>query len=395
MLFYARPVEERSPGMWWQPPGGDVLFALAMAAFALYGGARHGGWYGPTWVNAVVVTGMALGLAFRRTAPLVVLVSVSASIALLGIAYGSSQAWSSLMPFFVAIYSAAVYAPPIAGSTLAILGVVTVTVVVREVHSPYVESLGDASFSSALAVLALLAGLEGRRIAVGQHALAERTARFEREEQTFAAAVAAEERQRIGRELHDVLSHGLGVMVLQAGAAEQIVEGDPVRARDVLVSIRTIGRDAVRDLSTMLGLLQGDEEKPSREPPPRLVDVPLLIDRARASGADIEFTSPEPMPRLSPTVELSAYRVLQEGVTNALKHAHGGAIKISLAVRKGALELTIADDGADRGAKPMASGGRRGLTGIAERVAVFGGDYEAGPNASGGWTLRVRLPLAR
>jgi signal transduction histidine kinase len=212
---------------WWRPPIVDVLLAVLMAGYAFYDVWANEYWTGPRWVNAIVVTTMTLSLAFRRTLPLAVLAVVGGSIVGLGALYGSTQAWSSVFPFVVAVYSAAAYSPHL----WAVVALIPAIVILRDANDPSLTSLGDSLFSSTLAVLTLLAGIEGRRLQSRRARLDDRAASLDREEARIAAEAAANERRRIARELHDIISHGLGVMVLQAGAADQIIATDPERAK--------------------------------------------------------------------------------------------------------------------------------------------------------------------
>jgi len=238
--------------------------------------------------------------------------------------------------------------------------------------------------------LALAVGFAMRTRQVRTNALEERADALEQEQEQRAAAAAAEERQRIARELHDVISHSLGVMVLQAGAADQVVERDPARAREVLASIRTTGQEAIGEMSTLLGLIRAEAPEPL-EPQPSLGDLDRLVARTNEAGLPTRLEVEGERRPLPAALELSAYRIVQEGLTNAMKHA--GPAHARVIVRYGQRELSVevADDGAAAGRN--GSGGRRGLAGIAERVAVFGGQLDAGPAAEGGWTLRAAFPI--
>ncbi|MFN8040742.1 MAG: histidine kinase [Acidimicrobiales bacterium] len=372
---------------WWRPPTTDVLLAVVMAGYSLYDVVVNESWTGPVGVNAVVVTAMTLSLAFRRRLPLAVLVVVGTSIVGLGVAYGSAQAWSSVFPFVVAAYSAAAYS----GHLPAVLVVVAATVVLRDVDDPMLTSLGDSLFSSTLAVLTILAGLEGRHLNIRRSQLDDRAEALRQEEERLAAEAAADERRRIARELHDIISHGLGVMVLQAGAADQVLTSDPERAHEVLASIRSIGNEAIGELGALLGLVREGVE-PSREPQPTLADLPDLVAQAREGGMDVDLEVDRGTAHLSPALELSAYRIVQEGLTNARKHAPGARVAVRVVVADQRLRVRVTDDAAHPVAAP---GGRRGLAGMAERVAVFGGELHAGPAGSQGWSVDATLPITR
>lgn len=344
-------------------------------------------WRGPLVVNAVVAPAMALGLAWRRTQPLLALSGVVGGLVLLSSAFGSSQTWTNVFLIVVAVYSAAAHE----SRPLVVVAITAVGVGVVTLQDPSIATFGDAVWSSSLTGLTFLAGLGGRSLQARSAALEDRTDALDREEEVRAAAAAAQERQRIARELHDIISHSLGVLVLQAGAAEQVIERDPERARQVLRSIRSTGQEAIGEMGTLLGLIRGEAEA-SREPQPCLGDIARLVTTTREAGLVVDLVEvgePRAMPN---ALELSAFRVVQEGLTNALQHASGASVVVTLRFDEGQMEILVVDDGEghDRG-----RGGGRGLAGLRERVTIFGGRFEAGPDDVGGWRLRAVFPLAR
>ena len=222
--------------------------------------------------------------------------------------------------------------------------------------------------------------------------LSERADRLEHERETEARAAVAEERARIAREMHDVVAHSLSVMVVQAEAAEAMLDVDPDRARRALSSVQETGRSALGELRRMLGVLREmDGSGAPLAPQPGLGGLDELVESVRAAGLLVSVRvdgRPRPLPA---GVDLSAYRIVQEGLTNALKHA--GPARADVLVRYGdrELEVGVSDDG--RGHDPRANGGGHGLVGMRERVALYGGELEAGPRPEGGFRLRARLPL--
>jgi signal transduction histidine kinase len=264
-------------------------------------------------------------------------------------------------------------------------------VAVVTLRDPEIHTFGDAIWSATLLGLVFLAGLAGRSLQARASAVEQRAAALDREEEERAAAAAAEERRRIARELHDIVSHSLGVLVLQAGAAEQVLERDPDRAREVLRSIRATGQEAIGEMGTLLGLIRG-EAVAAREPQPSLADLEGLIARTREAGLAVELEVEGDRRALPAALELSAFRIVQEGLTNALKHARTAQARVILRYGERELEVEVRDDGTG---SANGRGSRRGLAGIGERVAVFGGRLEAGPRPDGGWTLRAAFPLSR
>jgi len=218
-------------------------------------------------------------------------------------------------------------------------------------------------------------------------ALEERAEQLEREREAEAARAVAEEQARIARELHDVVAHSVSVMVVQAAAASDVFETRPERAREALRAIEAAGRGALLELRRLLGSVRG--ERPEYAPQPRLDRIDELVERVRAAGLEVELrVEGEPRP-LPVAVELSAYRVVQEALTNVLKHAH--ATRAAIVVRYGedGLDVEVRDDGSGGG---NGGGIGHGLIGMRERVAVFGGSLEAGPVAGGGFAVAARFP---
>lgn len=199
-----------------------------------------------------------------------------------------------------------------------------------------------------------------------------------------------QERARLARELHDLVSHNVGMMVVQAGAGDVLLDRDPERAREALRAIEAGGRDALLELRRLLGLLRESSEA-DLAPQPTLSRLEELVERVRSAGLDVELRVEGEPEALDAAVDLSAYRIVQEALTNVLKHAR--ATKAEVRVRRGrdGVEIEVVDDG--RG--PAADvGGGHGLTGIAERVALLGGRLETGAGEAGGFRLHALLPLA-
>jgi signal transduction histidine kinase len=290
----------------------------------------------------------------------------------------------------VFIMVAAVFSAAAHGSRPALTVALSITAAAVETAlDPAIKTFGDSVWDLILLSVTLVAGfgMRARTDALEQHAET-----LEREQEQRAATAVEEERRRIARELHDIVSHSLGVLVLQAGAAEQVVERDPERAREVLRSIRATGQEAIGEMGTLLGLIRG-EAVASREPQPSLADLDRLVAKMRETGLNVALEIEGERRPLPAALELSAFRIVQEGLTNALKHA-GAPAHARVLLRYGAdeLEVVVADDGSGNG---NGHGNRRGLAGIGERVAVFGGRLDAGPRPDGGWTLRAGFPLTQ
>jgi signal transduction histidine kinase len=361
------------------PRGQDAAVAACVVALG-----QLEVWLNPAIQPKAAAAGceLALGLAlvWRRASPLatVAAVSLAASVeALAGVPL--EEPLVPLLAVVIAVYSVVTYATrerAVAGAAVALVGLAVQTAS---------QHKGLANFVFGLVFL-VGAWIAGRTI----HAKTTKAAVLEQEQETIAAAAAEEERRRIARELHDVIAHGLGVLVLQAGAAEQILERDPERAREVLRSIRASGNEAIAELGTLLAVARGEPEH-SRRPQPRLDDLEQLVAVTREAGLPVEVLVEGRRRDLPAPVELSAYRIVQEGLTNALKHAGATRARVLLRFGEDELEVHVEDDGAGG----QGGGSRRGLAGIGERVALFGGHFHAAPEPGRGWRLQATLPLPR
>ncbi|MBN2204202.1 MAG: sensor histidine kinase [Thermoleophilia bacterium] len=218
-----------------------------------------------------------------------------------------------------------------------------------------------------------------------------RAALFAADRDARAREAVAEERARLARELHDSVGHALNVVVLHAGAARRVLEKKPELAGEALTSIETAGRQALADIERMLGILRAEEDV-SMESAPGVDQIPGLVQQVREAGLPVELAL-EPGPGdLPSSVDLTIYRIVQEALTNVLKHAGHARAWVEVACRDGMLYVTVADDGRGAAAAPSDTGGR-GLAGMRERVLIFGGELLAGPRPEGGYLVQARLPL--
>lgn len=205
-------------------------------------------------------------------------------------------------------------------------------------------------------------------------------------------AATAEERARIARELHDVVAHAVSVMTVQAGAAEEMLGHDPALALEPVRAVQETGRQALVEMKRLVGMLRAEDVEVGLAPQPSLRDLNRLAAQVREAGLPVELLvegEPRPLPL---GVDLSAYRLVQEGLTNALKHAQAATATVTLAYGERELTIEVSDDG--RGGDCGADGSLgHGLAGMRERVGVFGGELVAGPRTAGGFAVRARLPL--
>ncbi len=212
--------------------------------------------------------------------------------------------------------------------------------------------------------------------------------------ESSARGAAYGERARIARELHDVIAHSVSVMVIQAGGARLVMDGEPARAEESLRSAERAGREALAELRRMLGVL-GDEDPHALAPQPGLGDIAPLLADARRSGVWVDLRVDGDPVSVPPALDLCAYRIVQESLTNAIKHAAPAAASVNVRWGEDTLELEISDDGRRSNGRPRRGGGGHGIPGMRERVALHSGTVEAGVRPSGGFTVRARLPLVQ
>ena len=231
--------------------------------------------------------------------------------------------------------------------------------------------------------------------------LENRAARLERERELEARRAVAEERLRIARELHDVVAHNLSVVVVQAQAVQRLLDRDVERAREVVASIEGTGREALDEMRQLLGVLRDSPDGADGPdgpfgPQPGLEQLAELLDQVRAAGLPVTLRVEGRARRLPAAVDLSAYRIVQEALTNALKHAGQARADVVVRYGEGELDVRVADDGRGAAAgidSARLPGSGHGLVGMRERVALFGGELAIGPRPGGGFEVRARLPL--
>jgi signal transduction histidine kinase len=263
------------------------------------------------------------------------------------------------------------------------------------VASAIVLAAGGSAVGNALSVLIWWAaaigigrGLRERQALV--ELLRERSARLERDRERDMADAALEERARIARELHDVIAHAVSLMVVQASAERRLLGADQRRTADTLETIESSGREALGELRRLLGVLRAHGRE-RLAPQPGLDALPELLDEGRRGGHEVRFEVEGDPVRLPTGLDLTAYRIVQEGLTNARKHAPGAAVDVKLRWRPGELEIEVTDDGP--GPRSNANGTGHGLIGMRERASLYGGSIRTEPAAAGGFRVFARLPI--
>jgi signal transduction histidine kinase len=216
---------------------------------------------------------------------------------------------------------------------------------------------------------------------------------MERESVEAVRRAAEEERARIARELHDVVTHNVSVMVIQAGAARKVLTASPEQAREALLSVEASGRAAMTELRHVMGLLTMDGGSPDLAPQPGMAELESLVGRVRDAGLPVELmVTGRPITGLPDGVDLAGYRVVQEALTNAVKHAAGASAVVRVDFRADRLSIEVTDTGGRRPPSTDAGSGR-GLIGLRERLALYGGTLHAGPRIRGGYRVEAVIPL--
>ncbi len=348
--------------------------------------------YGSDFATAVVVAVTTLVLAWRRRHPFATL-SVVAGVIAIPELFGTLTftLWGHFVPLLVAAYSAARWCD--ARSALVAAGAVAATIVVVLLRVPSTGSAGNIPFAVVPAAALMTAGRVLRRRHAQAVELADRARRLEAEREVDVAAALAKERARIARELHDVVAHCVTVMIVQAGVSEAMLESSPEDARESLREVQTTGQQAISELTRMLGLLRDRSGETSYQlaPQPGADQLPELVERFEASGLGVQLANVGEVRPLPPGVDLTVFRIVQEALTNALKHAGPGArAHVELRYMPDAVQVEVTDDGPGT---PRCGGRGHGLIGMAERVSIFGGSFRAGAGHEGGFRVFAELPL--
>lgn len=317
----------------------------------------------------------------RRLAPLpVFLVSSLMTAALIVLDYDAGA-----LPFMIAvgIYTVGAYRP----LWEVVTGVVvlnTALVLMLLADSPGF-AVGDFATTVPVYAATALVGWTMQQRRVRYDAL-------EREQEALSSRAAADERLRIAQELHDVIGHSLGVIAVQAGVGMHLIDSDPDEAKRALEHISRTSRSSLAEIRRLLGLVRAGEAAASYAPTPGLADLPRLADEVTGTGLAVELTVAPDATGLPPGVELAAYRIVQEALTNVVRHARAHRATVQLGVDHGSLRVVVTDDGAGGNGR----GGRQdahGLIGMRERVAVYGGTLDVGPAPGGGYRVAATLPF--
>jgi signal transduction histidine kinase len=368
-----------------RPSRFDIALAAGLVALQLTGAGEISGLGVHHQLVSLV---LPVAVVARRVAPLaVVLAYLVTTLVAAAVNEPQPDSVATFLAAVVAIYSAGAYLPLWRAAGVFVLWMCVVAVVLIQDQSP----ADDWLFRAGLLFAAWVPGVVARRLRVSEEAAQEAAAEEKRRAETGAEQAVARERARIARELHDVVAHAVTLMVVQAAVAEELHERDSQAARAALASVQTTGRSAIAELDRMLRLLR--EPDGGVGPLPSLAGVPDLIAEAGRAGVRAELVEQEmrSAESISPAMQICAYRVVQEALTNAAKHTRNPQLRVVLRQSAETLEIEVEDDG---GAGPRDTPGTGyGLTGLRERVSLFGGTLETGLRAGGGFRVFASLPV--
>jgi signal transduction histidine kinase len=362
------------------------LLVLAAYEYAYPGDDGHQA--GPLWLNAPLSVLLLLPLVWRRRAPMVTLLIGNAVVVVPSLIVDHTLfAFSGSFVLGIYLYTVARHcelhiarwAPLI---TLA-------TILIFSIHAPGMLNAGNVIFGTLVYGICWVTGRVLRRYSLTQAALTEALEQLGREHEQNERLAVSRERTRLARDLHDVVAHAVALMLVQAGAARLALDDDTAAARKGLLAVERIGREATGDLRRLLGLLRTEDEDGSLQPAPGLDQLPALIEQVTLAGLEVELETIGEQPALSPSLSTSAYRIVQEALTNVLKHAGPSTVLIRLTYSD-PVQIEVIDAG-PRTLRGKATANGHGLVGMQERVALFGGSLRAA-HQDNGFAVCVELP---
>jgi signal transduction histidine kinase len=381
---YSQQVTRRAALAALRPPWADLAIAVALVVLGAVeillldeiGGV----------VAAVCMVGITMPLAWRRRAALTVTIVVLISLSLLVLGPVPSSIDAAvfvLPPIVLALYSVGAHTE----GSRAVVGLILAV----GAMSAMVFQKGPDELLFGLVVVGgpWLAGRMVRRRTEQAVALALHAQELERTQAERERDAVAQERARIARELHDIIAHSVSVMTIQAGAVEEVLDRDPEQARTAAASIRQTGRQALIDLRRLLGLLREQDAANELSPQPGLADLDTLLEQVRGAGVAVDFTVDGTPRSLPPAADLSAFRVVQEALTNTLKHARASRASVGVRYLPDAVDIEVVDNGV----ATNGDGGGHGLIGMRERIALYGGQLDYGRRAGGGFRVHALLPV--
>ena len=336
---------------------------------------------GPLWVDLLAVSVGTLPLALRRRAPFWVSLAIFGSIGARALVGEPLELYPPAIAGLVATYTVASYAPLRDAVLAAAFAALSLSLAV--VNGSGTDAAPDPLAST---VLYGSVWLVGRVVGVRN----ERAQALHADRDRHAAEAVVEERARIAREMHDAVSHSLAAIVMQASGAQNIIDRDPERARASLASIEATGRRGLVEMRKMLGLLGDADPDAALAPQPGLDRLDELVDSVRGGGLRVELAVEGERRPVPGSVDVSAYRIVQEALTNVIKHAHARSVQVLVRYEPAEVTVQVTDDGS--GPQAGGDGAGRGLAGMRERVQLLGGTLETG-GTTAGFRVSARLPL--
>ncbi|AKU15566.1 sensor histidine kinase [Luteipulveratus mongoliensis] len=337
------------------------------------------------WWGYAIVLGECLPLVVRRRWPFQVVFITGILTAI----YGLSDLPDPQIEYagLVALYSCAAHASRKQSNIAAVIAAV---VIVGSLAADPRADTEDYTVTLLIFTTAWLLGDAARRRREIAAVLTQRTEQLERTRSAESAAAVSAERNRIAREMHDVVAHHLSMMVVQAEAGAATAQRDPARAEQVFDAIGGAGKQALREMRRLLGVLKQDGPA-ELAPQPSAAEIPSLVDGVRSAGLDVDLQVEGEAPSLAPAADLAVYRVVQESLTNCIRHAHASRAVVVVRYDAGAVRITVSDNGTGGSVSPGGGGGH-GLISMRERVGLVGGTIEAGPAEGGGWQVHAVVP---
>jgi signal transduction histidine kinase len=338
----------------------------------------------PGAIAILLTIAFAVPFFFRRHAPVATLVAATIPALLLtGLGYQSNAAAQALL---VLTYTVGAYATTRL-RMFSVLWVVAALLVARAT-APDLDN-GGLALNATLFTAAYLFGTTVRNRRLYTQELEERAIALERERDEESKRAVADERLHIAQDLHDVVAHSMGVIAVQAGVGAHVIDSDPAEAKKALEAISLTSRTTLTEIRRMLGVLRADSDA-DYAPAPNLDDIDRLVHDVQAAGLEVDVRAEGDRATVPPGVEFTAYRIVQEALTNVLKHAGKANASVVLHYEPAVLRIEIIDDG--RGINGTTPDGGHGLMGMRERVGVYGGSFEAGPRHGGGFRVMATLP---
>jgi signal transduction histidine kinase len=388
---------------WWPPPtvwdGLGVATATALVVLGSLGEAYPTnradslppGATPPPWPAYLLVAAAGIALAWRRRWPVGVLaftiVTVSA-YSMLGYVYGAA-----LVAPTIALYSVVTVSRT---RRAVVLGVISIVVLMAAggVLGPYPPLGGPVTVVPFELLVALGMGMAtaNRRAYIAE--IQDRAERAERSRDEEARRRVDSERLRIARELHDIVAHTMATISVQAAAAAHVLVDPPTEAAEAIAAIRSASKLGLRELRTILNVLRQADDRDPVQPTPSLDQLDVLVGTIRRAGLAADVHIAGELPPLPPAVDVAAYRIVQESLTNVLRHAGPATATVALAVRDGCLSVRVSDSGSGPRQRPGDAPTGHGMIGMRERAASVGGLFEAGPDPKGGFVVRAMLPIS-